>query len=55
MKKIVATIVAVILLIGCGNNMWIDGKEKETVGIVNILVDDPSLSLLCKIRPYSTE
>ena len=43
MRKIVAIIVVVILLAACGSNIWIDGKEKKTVGIVNILVNDPSL------------
>jgi hypothetical protein len=30
-------------LCGCGNDMVVKGKERTTIGIVNIIVDDSSI------------
>jgi hypothetical protein len=42
-KKILAIICAVMLLASCGSDMMINGEKVKTVGIINTLVDDPTL------------
>jgi hypothetical protein len=41
-KKLVLFVALCILLTSCGSNMVIEGKKYETVGLVNIIVDDES-------------
>jgi hypothetical protein len=46
MKKALCLMVVFVFMVsimGCGNNKVIDGKEKQTVGVVNIIVNDSSL------------
>ena len=44
MKKTIVVIVAMIfLLTACGSNMVIQGKKVETVGIVNMFINDSSV------------
>lgn len=42
-KRFIAVLLAAMILMGCGSNMVIDGKEYETIGMVNILVHDQSM------------
>ncbi len=46
-KRVISSIVLLCILLfflfGCGNNMVIDGKERKTIGIVNLVVNDPSI------------
>lgn len=45
MKKIsiLISILFFLTIIGCGDNRVIAGKERKTIGIVNIIVDDDSV------------
>ena len=40
---IILVMIFLLTLLGCGQNKVIDGKERKTVGIVSILVNDPTL------------
>lgn len=43
MKKVAMILVMVLMVSACGNNMVINGKEFETIGLVNIIVNDESI------------
>ena len=42
-KILLIVILTVSLLSACGNNKVIQGKERKTIGIINILINDQSL------------
>lgn len=43
MKLISLLLAFVFLIVSCGSNMVINGKEKTTIGLINIIVDDDSV------------
>ncbi len=43
MKRLMCTIIIITTLIGCGNSRIVNGKQRETIGLVNILVNDSSI------------
>ena len=43
MKRIFIYILAFIFFVGCGHNMMVNGKERKTIGLINIALNDPSL------------
>lgn len=43
MKRIIAVSVCVFLLTACGNDMVVRGKTVETVGLINIVINDNSV------------
>lgn len=45
-KKAVAVFLAAVfflVVIGCGNDKVINGKEYKTVGVISVCIDDPTL------------
>lgn len=44
LKTIIAIILVVVLLGGCGNNMIVDGKEIRTFGLIGNALNDESIA-----------
>lgn len=43
MKKLAILLCAALLLMGCGSDKVINGKDVKTVGIISTIVDDATL------------
>jgi hypothetical protein len=42
MIALVSVLTFLFLVVGCGHNMTIEGKKVETVGLINIAINDES-------------
>lgn len=42
MKKIIIVIICILFLTACGSSKVIDNKKYDTIGLVNIIVNDKS-------------
>lgn len=43
LKSLVLALAVILVLSGCGHNLVVNGKERKTIGVVNIIVNDFSL------------
>jgi hypothetical protein len=42
-KKYFIYILLLMFIFGCGHNMTINGKERKTIGLINVALNDPTL------------